>query len=71
MFEKSTPVLDAPIRVRRVVGRVGDGVRGPTLVVMTGIHGNEHAGVDAARRVLEALSRSRFSLRGELIVLGA
>ncbi len=52
----------------RVLGRVAGTEPGPTLLVIAGIHGNEKAGVEAARRVLAALRRVRLR-RGELVVL--
>jgi len=42
---------------------------GPALVVVGGIHGNEPAGVEAARRVLEALTRTRPRMRGRFLAL--
>jgi succinylglutamate desuccinylase len=42
---------------------------GPTLVVVAGIHGNEPAGIEAARVVLSTLREQRIALRGELTVL--
>lgn len=46
---------------------VGEG--GPLLVVTGGIHGNEPAGLLAARRVLRQLEERRLPLRGRLVVL--
>jgi succinylglutamate desuccinylase len=44
-------------------------VKGPTVVVLAGIHGNEPAGVQAARRVLTALQRDRLPFAGELVAV--
>jgi len=41
---------------------------GPTLIVVAAIHGNEQAGIHAARRVLDRLRDSEIALRGELVV---
>jgi succinylglutamate desuccinylase len=50
----------------REIGRVrGDGA-GPALVVVAALHGNEPAGVAAARRVLERIAAERVPLRGDL-----
>ncbi len=46
---------------------VGD-TAGPTLVAVAGIHGNEPAGIAAARRVFARLERGDVVLRGELVV---
>ncbi len=42
---------------------------GPTLVVVAGMHGNEPAGIHAARRVLARLAEAEVPVRGELLVL--
>ncbi len=42
---------------------------GPLLLVLGGIHGNEPAGVLAARRVLAALDEARPALRGRFVAL--
>jgi len=52
--------------VPRVVGRLRGAAPGPTLLVVAGLHGNEPAGVRAARRVLA----SKPLHRGDLVVLG-
>jgi succinylglutamate desuccinylase len=43
--------------------------RGPTLIIVGGIHGNEPAGVLAAQRVLPRLQEMRHELRGEIVLL--
>jgi predicted deacylase len=53
----------------REVGRIVGHAAGPTLVVVAGIHGNEAAGIFAARRVLERLRSAELPLKGELVVL--
>lgn len=54
--ERATaPVMD------REIGRVVGPSAGPTLIVVAAIHGNEHAGVAAARQLLDELGR-----RGDL-----
>ncbi len=41
----------------------------PTLVVIAGLHGNEPAGVHAARRVLDALAAERPAFRGRFVAV--
>lgn len=53
----------------RVLGSYSLGVPGPLLFVCGGVHGNEPAGVRAARRVLAALEERRTPLRGRLVAL--
>lgn len=53
----------------REIGRhVGAGP-GPTLVAVAGVHGNEPAGIEAARRVFARIERGGVAVRGELVVL--
>src|SRR5262249_6163544 len=55
--------------LERLVGSVQGAKHGPALVVVTGIHGNEPAGVLAARRVFKRLCAERVALRGDFVVL--
>jgi len=59
----------ATVPPERVIGELIGGEPGPTLIVMTLIHGNEPAGYLAARRLLERLRVQKLGLRGELVVL--
>jgi len=59
---------DLPLE-QREIGRIVGRAPGPTLIVVAGMHGNEPAGLYAARRVLARLVTSEVELRGELIVL--
>jgi succinylglutamate desuccinylase len=43
--------------------------RGPTLVVVSGMHGNEPAGVEASRRVASRLADRSAALRGRVVFL--
>ena len=45
--------------MKRIVGRITGKDSGPSLIAMTGLHGNEIAGVRAAQRVLLELERRR------------
>jgi len=56
-------------RFQRILGSYDSGRRGPMIVVVAGIHGNEPGGVQAVRRVLSALERAQLPLRGELLAL--
>lgn len=53
----------------RVIGRYGGDTLGPTLVCITGLHGNEPAGGIAAQRVIDALHARKTMLRGEFVAL--
>ena len=59
---------DGPM-VPREVGRLRGERRGPTLIAVGGIHGNETAGLVAGRRVLDRLTNG-VTLRGDLVVFG-
>lgn len=58
-----------PPRILGQAGGKGKGPSAPTLVVISGIHGNEPAGVEASRRVLEALEDRVDRVRGCAIFL--
>lgn len=52
---------------QRDIGRVTGALPGPTLIAVAGIHGNERAGVGAARRALATIGRRRGAVRGEFV----
>lgn len=78
MIEIESDELRVP-SLSRYIGDSPAQNRGPTLVVVGGLHANEHAGIDAAQRVHDriedkhiALTRGRIvSLRGNLTALSA
>ncbi|MFG0328187.1 MAG: succinylglutamate desuccinylase/aspartoacylase family protein [Phycisphaerales bacterium JB037] len=51
----TVPTLDAPTKFHRIVTERGHHARGPTLIVVGGVHGNEPAGLLAAQRVAASL----------------
>lgn len=55
------------VEVSRQVGRVTGSAPGATLIVVAGLHGNEPAGIEGARRVLAHFEGG--TLKGELVVL--
>ncbi|MFQ5719522.1 MAG: succinylglutamate desuccinylase/aspartoacylase family protein [Acidobacteriota bacterium] len=71
----STPARAAPLTgpavsrssFDRLIGAHGDDAAGPLLICVAAIHGNERAGIIAARRVLEALSARRPPFRGRFV----
>lgn len=61
--------MSAGTSFRRVIGQaVGEGA-GPTVVLLSGLHGNEPSGVAASDRVLGELERRRIAVRGEILAL--
>lgn len=52
----------------REVGRLTGDAAGPTLITVGAIHGNEPAGIEAAKRILALLSKT--TIRGEYLALG-
>lgn len=53
----------------REIGRLVSEAPGATLVAIAGIHGNEHAGIHAAERVLARLRKGDVPFAGELVAL--
>jgi succinylglutamate desuccinylase len=51
----------------RELGRFRGDAEGPTLIAVAGVHGNEPAGTEAARRVFARLHRGDLRFRGELV----
>ena len=55
--------------IERIVGRARGRPSGPTLLVVSAIHGNEPAGVRASRAVIKRLTGERHPLRGEIVCI--
>ena len=60
--------MDRNLPSSRILGAHGAGT-GPLLLLMTGMHGNEPAGGQAALRVLERVQRERIPIRGRLVAI--
>lgn len=63
------PVVEEPRETRRVLGELGRSGRGPTLLCVGGLHGNEPAGIHGAQRVLEKLGDREAELLGRFVAL--
>ena len=55
----------------RILGVIEGDPGGPTVVVLTGLHGNESAGVDSAKKLFDMLDGIRPRIRGRLVLLRA
>jgi len=53
----------------RQINRIAGSDPGPTLIIVGGLHGNEPAGMEAARIVLSRLRHDKTPLRGEVVAL--
>jgi succinylglutamate desuccinylase len=67
--QEKAPSRTAEPRVERILGRMRGKNAGPSLVVVSAIHGNEPAGIVASRNVLAALADLRTALRGEVVAV--
>ncbi len=56
-------------RAERLIGHYTAGRPGPTLVIVAGVHGNEPAGLEAQRRVLDSLQQRGAPLHGRVEAL--
>ena len=56
-------------KTQRVIECIHGRVSGPTLIIVGGMHGNEHAGVEAARAVFARLRANGVEVRGEIVAL--
>ena len=56
---------------KRLIGEIDGELEGPTVIILSGMHGNESAGVHAVSDVLEMLKNKQNQFRGRLIGLRA
>ncbi|MEO9870712.1 succinylglutamate desuccinylase/aspartoacylase family protein [Ekhidna sp.] len=61
--------LEKTIGIDRVIGEINGLHKGPTLIFMGGIHGNEPAGVFALNRFIESMRHLRDAMYGNIICL--
>lgn len=54
-----------PDSLKRIIGAVKGSEKGPTVVALSGIHGNERAGVEALQQVFGLLKAANSPFRGE------
>lgn len=62
----SSPHLEEPLSVGRVLGKYATGEPGPGLIVTAGVHGNEPSGIIAFKKVWQTLLQSAPPFKGEL-----
>jgi predicted deacylase len=59
--------LDLQLEIERVIGKIGEGNKGPCVVFFAGIHGNEPAGVFALQTVFSELKEKVISVNGTVL----
>lgn len=64
--EVRSKALDQSITIERLIGRYSQGLPGPTIIFIAGIHGNEPAGVFALHRVIDHLKKHSPPFKGEI-----
>lgn len=52
--------LDSSIEIERIIGHIKGDKKGPTLIFMGGVHGNEPAGIFGLQRVLSELDSQKI-----------
>jgi len=62
----NSPNLKEPLAIGRVLGRYGQGEKGPGLIITAGVHGNEPSGIIAFNKVLQKLRQKELALKGEI-----
>ena len=70
MIELHSKSLQRTIKIDRVIGRYQGNTKGPTLIFMGGVHGNEPSGVFALQSVLDELRESDTPFNGVLYAIG-
>ena len=52
------------IKIQRLIGKIKGNSKGPTIIAIGGIHGNEKAGVQALLNVFDSLKNNKISING-------
>ena len=74
MIECYSKALDQAININRYIGKIDNGIEGPTVVIFAGIHGNETAGVFALDEVFKSINKEEvkgalYGITGNLSAL--
>ena len=64
MIAVKSKALDETVQVERVLGEYSQQKKGPTVVFVAGIHGNEPSGIFAVRSVLKTLNENKIRYSG-------
>lgn len=64
--EVKSKALGTSLQIDRQIGYYSRGIKGPTLIFIGGIHGNEYSGVIALNSVLKELQTLNLPFRGEI-----
>lgn len=70
MTKTSSRIIDTSVQKHRFIGKLKGSSKGPTLIFIAGIHGNEPAGVFALRDVLKKLDSIKGEFKGTLYAIG-
>ncbi|MEL6810173.1 MAG: succinylglutamate desuccinylase/aspartoacylase family protein [Bacteroidota bacterium] len=69
MIKLHSQVLQQTIEVERIIGKYQGNQKGPTLIFMAGIHGNEPSGVFAIKTVLDELEGKKANVAGTVYAI--
>lgn len=69
MSKATSKSMDTSIQKNRIIGKMNGAATGPTLIFVAGIHGNEPAGIYAARDVLRTLELKKDNFKGSLYAI--
>lgn len=64
MIESPKPIPE--LKTDRIIGHIGGAIKGPTLIFLGGIHGNEQSGVTALEHVFDELQSNTTSCKGSM-----
>lgn len=53
----------------RIIGELGGNEKGPLIILIGGLHGNELTGIKAIERVFKKIADDKLEIRGKIIGL--
>ena len=69
MITLQSKVLNKTIETDRIIGHIQGDKKGPTIIFIGGIHGNEPAGIFALDHVMRQLHESSMAVSGTIYAL--
>ena len=69
MIEVQSLALEKTLKIERILGHITGSEKGPTLIFMAGIHGNEPAGIFALEKVFRHLKENKLPINGNIYAI--
>ena len=57
------------IGLKRIIGEWGGDQSGPVIIFFAGVHGNEHAAIEALEQIFETITQQHIPIKGKIVAI--